>query len=654
MIGFTKDGIAADVSSATAILQAPIFLSNGKEMRFALRADGSYCLGALHAYDSVDTLGDGLFLVHRIIENTGRTNRTGRFIAEVSDTFRAEKNTIPSVMFDGNAKSGGKEPHGLSCEGEAWTFAYDRTGIPSCTITENIDTVCAVFASDKDADSLVSACSYIVGDGEIFSHRIHYPVVEAPYSYVDHDVLGPRYDTYLTLAPDTCFSVDFYVFIGMPKWKNYGTATLLDRIEAVFPFRHTPCLTVKEVAKAAMQQSAFLLCEYNGVKMFRNAMRNDPNSENIYFPYVVFEAGWSGQSFMQARHMIDTYARNGDRQLLSDGLSCLDAWVETQFPNGLFQINYRRSVTKEYLPADVCNLSWGAAEAAKAYTLLQKLGINRTRYLKFAERVCDFFIEHFDEKTGFGLKWSMDGEKVADGGSIGGFTVMAMLAVYNASGKEKYLDCAKRGMRLYAERDIDNFVCMAGAIDCACVDKETAYPFIRAALDLYDITNEKRYLEIAQKAAYYFQSWMYYYDALYAEDSEFSKLGYYTSGGTAVSTQHPAIDPWGAIAIPEYMRLAKLTGDTRWNDRARALWSNCILCIAPKGGMYLHGHFRPEGIQSEAFFQARWTRYRKSCEDRGHLNDMFVGWPSAYRLDTIYRIEDELNGDFSAIEKEQE
>ena len=228
---------------------------------------------------------------------------------------------------------------------------------------------------------------------------------------------------------------------------------------------------------------------------------------------------------------------------------------------------------------------------------------------------------------------------------------MALIEVYKATGDEKYLDCAKRGMKLYAERDIDNFVCTAGAIDCACVDKETAYPFIRAGLELYEITNEKRYLEIAEKAAYYFQSWMYYYDAIYADDSEFTQMGYYTSGGTAVSTQHPAIDPWGAIAIPDYMKLAKLTGDDRWNKRARALWCNCILCITPAGGSIYQGHKRPEGLQSEAFFQTRWTRYRKNVEERGHLNDMYVGWPAAFRLDTIFRIEKDFGGDFSVIEK---
>lgn len=651
MICFSKNGLVKTEGEAAAVLTAPIFEANGREMRFGTKEDGSFVLGAMNARDDVEFLGDGLFSVTRTIENTGRTDRTGRLVAEVCDTFAAAKNTIPAVMLDGNEKSGGKEPHGLARDGESWCFSYDRVPIPAATVTENRDTVCAMFASDRDKDSLTSACGYLErGDG-VLAHRIYYPVVEAPFSYVDHDVLGPRYDTYLTLHPGDSFTVTFYVFIGRPKWENFGTASLIDRIGDLFPFRHAPALSVKEVHDAAILHSKFLLCDYEGAKMFRNAMRNDPKSDAIYQPYVVFECGWSGQCMMQARHLIEEYKRCGDKSLLDDGLSCMDAWAKTQFESGLFQINYRRNITKDYLPGDVCNFGWGAAEMAKTYALLSGMGIERPAYLAFARRVCDFFVCHFNKENGYGLKWNMDGTKAADGGSAGGFIIMALLETYRVTKDEGYLAAAGEAMRMYAARDIDNFICMAGAIDCACPDKETAYPFIRAALDLYEITNEPRYLEIAEKAAYYFQSWAYVYDALYPKDSEFTALGYYTSGGTAVSTQHPAIDPWGEIAIPEYMRLAKYTGDRRWLDRARALWCNAILCITPKGGVTFQGHKRPEGIQSEAFFQTRWTRYRKSCEERGHLNDMFVGWTAAFRLDTIYRLETEFDGDFSVIEQ---
>lgn len=368
-------------------------------------------------------------------------------------------------------------------------------------------------------------------------------------------------------------------------------------------------------------------------------------------PYEVYEAGWSGQAIKQTRMLLIEALRTGDTALRDDMIRSLEAWTATQFESGLFPTNYARYIHKNFVANDVCNYGWAVSEMADSYALLHAHGIERPALLTFAVKLGDFFVSHYNGQTGFGLKWNPDGTKAADGGSIGGFMVMGLLSLYKVTQNATYLDCAARAMALYTKRDIDDFCITAGAIDCACIDKETAYPFIKSALDLYDLTGKKDYLVAAEKAGYYFQSWMYYYDAVYKDDSEFNEIGYYTHGGTSVSTQHPAIDLWGVIAIPEYMRLAKHTGDTRWLERARALWCNALLGITPKGGRTLHGHDRPEGLQSEAFFIARWTRYRKNREERGHLNDMFVGWPAAFRMTTLYRIQTELGGDFSVVEK---
>ena len=651
MTYFSKHTSAdTQMPDALLCLMPPVFESNGEEIPFAA-ADGKYTAEGFSAEDKVEALGDGLFRVRRSVKNTGVGARTGKWIVEACDTFAADRYLIPCVSFSGNVRSMGKEPHGLCDGGKPWIFAYDRESIPSCTLTETADAVCALFASDADADSLVSSCALVRGADGRLAHRIYYPVTEAPRSYTDHDVLTARYDTYITLGVDETFTVEFYIFVGTPKWKNYGTATLLDRIEDIFPFTREPAMDIRAAWDNSIKQSNILMTEVGGVKMFRNAMRNDPNSRGIYMPYEVYEAGWSGQAIKQARMELIESFRTGDTALRGDMIGSLEAWAASQFANGLFPTNYARHLNKKYIACDVCNYGWAVSEMAESYALLKSHGIERPALLDSAVRLGGFFVTHYDKKTGFGLKWNPDGTKAADGGSIGGFMIMGLLSLFKVTGNTAYLSCAERAMALYTARDVDDFCITAGAIDCACIDKETAYPFIKSALDLYDITGKPGYLVTAEKAAYYFQSWMYYYDAIYPADSEFARLGYYTHGGTSVSTQHPAIDPWGVIVIPEYMRLAKATGDKRWLTRARALWCNALLCITPKGGITLHGHDRPEGLQSEAFFIARWTRYRRNREERGHLNDMFVGWPAAFRLTTLYRIQTELGGDFSVLEK---
>lgn len=528
MICFTKEASQGlHTADALCALMPPIFEANGEEICFT-ETEGGYTAIGFAAQDVRRDCGDGLFCVRRTVTNTGVGERTGKWIVELRDLFATDRYLIPCVSFSGNARSMGKEPHGLTENGKPWIYAYDRESIPSCTLTETADRVCALFASDVDHDSLVSSCALLRGEDGCLRHRIYYPVTEAPLSYTDHDVMSARYDSYITLGVGESFSTEFYIFVGTPKWENYGTATLLDRIEDLFPFTHEPSMDVRSAWKNSVRQSNILMTEIGGVKMFRNAMRNDPNSRGIYMPYEVYEAGWSGQAIKQTRMLLIEALRTGDTALRDDMIRSLEAWTATQFESGLFPTNYARYIHKNFVANDVCNYGWAVSEMADSYALLHAHGIERPALLTFAVKLGDFFVSHYNGQTGFGLKWNPDGTKAADGGSIGGFMVMGLLSLYKVTQNATYLDCAARAMALYTKRDIDDFCITAGAIDCACIDKETAYPFIKSALDLYDLTGKKDYLVAAEKAGYYFQSWMYYYDAVYKDDSEFNEIGYYT------------------------------------------------------------------------------------------------------------------------------
>lgn len=94
----------------------------------------------------------------------------------------------------------------------------------------------------------------------------------------------------------------------------------------------------------------------------------------------------------------------------------------------------------------------------------------------------------------------------------------------------------------------------------------------------------KNIWNMQQKAAYYFFSWAFQYDALYPDTSDFSRYGYSTQGGTAISAEHHAIDPWGALLTPEFVRLWKHTGQQRWLLWARMMWDQSLLGITAQEG----------------------------------------------------------------------
>lgn len=625
-------------------LLPPALEINGREYSMEETAPLCYKGEAFEAADTVTDLGGGLFSVERRIKNTSRGRRTLKVIAEIETCYIPKKSTIPCIMFDGNKRSRSVEPQGLTKDGESWIFGYNRVSIPSCTITETKEVSAALFASVRDHDSIHSSCSFVENKDKSYRHRIFYPMTEAPLTYSGHNEYEPRYDEYLSIEPFGTFTAEFYIYIAVPYWENYGTAPLLDRCLELFPFKHKPALGVKLAHDTSLAFVEYVMGRAkDGAKMFRNCMTPDPaNPEGFYFKYENYEAGWSGQCFQCARLCILEYIKNGRKDLLTYGIDCLDAWMKTKTSTGLFNRSYQNYVAGRDTKGDVCNISWGAAEAVRAYGLLKSIGIEKPEYLAFARGICDFFVSHYTDENGFGLIWNVNtGAPEAMGGSIGSFAIMALIDFYKETKEKIYLDCAITAIERYYRYDLNDFACTAGAIDCSCVDKETAGPFVYCTCELYEITGEKIYLEYALKAAYYFSSWMYHYDAEYPEDSEFNRYGFYTYGSTAVSTQHPALDSWGSFVVADFLRLWKYTGDERWKKRAQMLWCSCILCITTDTEKVIRGRKRPWGLQNEAFLQCRWARptYMPTLETYGSLNDLFANWTATFRLVTLDRTE---------------
>ena len=670
MLTFGKRGAAygclADAAGEVfaTLLPPGVRTAAGEVLRLAAAADGGYAGHGFAAADTVCDLGGGLCRVTRRVQNTAAGAQRAQLECALCDSFVRTHFVIPCINYDGNP-GGGNYPHGFEKDGKPWIFAYDRTGIPSCSLTEDETRTVALFAADTDAVSLVSSVSLTENADGSLVHHIYYPYIEAPYSYTNTDTLTAPLETYLDFAPGETKAFSFYVFVGAPKWKNFGMASLTDRLDEVQDLDMPPVTDARTLWDAGIDYIGSLRREYRGHHLFALARRADFGAPAFAPAPASFEIGWAGQGALTSQLCICEYLRTGERRFLDAALENLDAWAEKQAENGLFLAHYEwypapgepawrpavsdtKILANFHIPGgtekggrgwypELCNLGWGAASFARCYLLLRDAGIDRADYLAFARRTCDFFLAHFDLENGFGKAFRFDGSCYDAAGSIGAFALPALIEVWRATGEQKYLDGAVCGFAFYAERDLAAFSLTAGAIDCASVDKETVYPLLRAALDLYDITGDARYLTRAEMCGHYFFSFAYRYDALYPDSSDFSRYGYHTKGGTAVSVQHHAIDSWGSIVAPEFVRLRRATGDDRWFRRARALWHNATLAVALDDEMVINGTVRPRGGQNEAFFCCRWTRYRP-VEERGHFNNWLVAWVNAYRLYAIHTL----------------
>ena len=226
------------------------------------------------------------------------------------------------------------------------------------------------------------------------------------------------------------------------------------------------------------------------------------------------------------------------------------------------------------------------------------------------------------------IYWRLDGTCLDRGGSIGAFIIPALTKAFELTGKEAYLAMAERALTFYVERDLNYFVCTAGALDTSCVDKETSTPFIISANALYRLTGKAIYLEYAEKAAYYFTSWMFHYEPVYGSDADVNRYRVRAKGLTSVSAQHHHLDMYAGLAVPYLWELADLTGNEGWRIRADMMW-RAILQFIGDGELTIRGSVRPVGSQNEAVFHCNWGG------DRGSLNDWLVAWPCAFRLSVL-------------------
>lgn len=658
----------------------PVLVLDGEEVKGSVEFSGAdtqkSIVNGMAVMDTIEPQDGELFKIRRTVTNQNEFPVRFKSIFEVNTSFQPMHFVFPGFHYDTShcqipvragkiLASSSKEqrenemhgtPTGLDIDGEPWIFAYDREGIPSASVSEDDTHVLALFASDENEDSLKSSASIAKGDDGTFRHRIFHPISEMPYTYAQKNSLEAPYETYYTLSGGESASFSMYLFVGEPKYPYYGTASLMEACGRVFPFRQKPKLTPEDVWRLGIEFFRFLQRDDDGVPMFAGhysdklfslmhsgrlrgealaeAMK-DPENHKMYLSEN-YEIGWAGQVAMIAR----LFALNGFQNHCDKDVEiaekCLDGFVSTQMENGLLCPNYHQKKPEDQRRRpDSCNMGWAMCELMRSYRLFRSHGIIKQNYYDFSVKLAEFALQTYNEAYGFAKTWQMDGTPLSTEGSIGGFMIMGLCEAHRETKDPRYLDAIIRAMDFYYTRDLDYFVCTAGALDCACVDKETAYPFFESALYVYELTGEKIWLERAEKAAYYFFSWMFFYDCLYDSDADFTKYGYHTTGGTLISAEHSAIDPWGALMVEGMFRLWHLTGNDNYKTWAKMTWWNALLGIATEDTPEIHGIKRPLGSQNEGFFHCRWTKYRPTCEERGHYNNHLVSWMGAWRIYTL-------------------
>lgn len=546
---------------------------------------------------------------------------------------------IPSISYNGNHWGRGKEAKGASMDGEWYTWSYRRTPIPGITFSEGKCYAVAMWSDNPQNDDRAFSCS-LMPDSTSTTHRIIWPEEEQPRSYIDRDVFSDGFRRAVALHKGENVEIPIYLCLSASGSQSHYA--FLDAAWEQFkeepvevPCADTLWSRTADYFKHDLWREIEPADGKPGYKGFTMGLWGNGPEAGFRLSGPL-EAGWCGQNISISNSLLTDYLKNGNQESLEKGMTTLDTWVNAVLnDDGLFAAHFEDILRDGDCRVDACNLGTAAYQYFESFDLAAKCGFDRPRYREVALGICHFALTHQGDDGCYAKAWNRNGDCLYREGTIGCFLVPPMLRAYEVTGDDTYLQSALRAFRFYYSELLTNRYTTAGALDTWCIDKESAMPVLRSALALYRITNDRQYLDAAVHTSYYLSTWLWHYDGIYPDD-DFSQYGYHTFGGTWVSVQHHHIDNYACCMVPEWLELARLTGDEQWKEKAIAIWHNANQLVSD-GTLTVHGKLRPRGSQNEAYFPSRWgfgggSSYR--------INSWLVAWPGAFRMETIRRTDE--------------
>jgi uncharacterized protein YyaL (SSP411 family) len=174
--------------------------------------------------------------------------------------------------------------------------------------------------------------------------------------------------------------------------------------------------------------------------------------------------------------------------------------------------------------------------------------------------------------------------------------------MYLTTGDERYKQAAVKAADFCYEKINQNYMYVACVVDNPqTIDSESGQQAINGFLSMYDLTKEKKWLDAAEQAATYTESWTFMHEVPVEDDQTGTTTWPKDSsivGQHLIAIGHAACDLGFAWSSFSYYRLYLYTGNEHYLKVARISAHNS------KQSMNLYGSLYPgqmEGLQQEAF-----------------------------------------------------
>ncbi|MEN8156704.1 MAG: hypothetical protein ABFS10_07125 [Bacteroidota bacterium] len=232
----------------------------------------------------------------------------------------------------------------------------------------------------------------------------------------------------------------------------------------------------------------------------------------------------------------------------------------------------------------------GMKALARAYILEKEYGTIHPDWLAWMSRFGNWVLEQQYPEGGFPRAWEPGTGKVSAESPASSYNLIPFLCnMYTITQEAKWLEAAQLTGEFSWGSGQKQGRFVGGTIDNPNVlDKEAGTLSAEAYLSLYEVTEDTKWLERAQAAARFAETWIYIWnvpmvggdpDKEWADDVS-------TVGLQLISTGHSLVDNYMAFDVDTYAKLYSYAGDPHDFDVARLLLHNTKGMLALPGREY--------------------------------------------------------------------
>ncbi|MGD8500260.1 MAG: hypothetical protein PVJ86_06415 [Phycisphaerales bacterium] len=286
-----------------------------------------------------------------------------------------------------------------------------------------------------------------------------------------------------------------------------------------------------------------------------------------------FVFGWCGQTAAPG-YALQVLAEDlGDSQALEMARKSLDFLSAAEFYGQGFYTwyDYKRREWLQRTRPELLSQGQAMLNFANAIRVGRAKGLDVSRWESFLRRACDFHAAKILSDD-----WNPLSTNQA-------FFIAPLCKAHKLLGADTYRRAAEKAGSVYASRHLS----MAepywgGTLDASCEDKEGAFAALQGFVALYELTNDRKYLEWAEHACDVVLTYVVVWDI----DLPAGRLrdhAFKTRGWTAVSVQNQHIDVFGVLIAPDIYRLGQYLDRSELKKLAVLMYRSCGQLIDPYG-----------------------------------------------------------------------